>query len=143
MAVKEIIPYLMFGGDAEKALRLYEKVLGAKVENLLRYKDGPAGPPGCEPSSEDAQRVMHALLQLGPLKIMAGDCPSSMGKPSGENVQICLEFDDPQELRRKFDGLADKGTVRLPVQDTFWGAVFGMVTDSYGIQWMFSHTKPK
>jgi uncharacterized glyoxalase superfamily protein PhnB len=27
--------------------------------------------------------------------------------------------------------------------DTFWGAKFGMLTDPYGIRWMFNHTLKK
>jgi PhnB protein len=26
----------------------------------------------------------------------------------------------------------------MPLQDTFWGARFGMLTDKFGIKWMFS-----
>jgi len=26
----------------------------------------------------------------------------------------------------------------MPLQDTFWGARFGMLTDAFGISWMFN-----
>ena len=26
----------------------------------------------------------------------------------------------------------------MPMQDTFWGAKFGMLTDAFGIHWMFN-----
>ena len=29
----------------------------------------------------------------------------------------------------------------MPLQDTFWGAHFGMLTDRFGIQWMFNFDK--
>jgi len=26
----------------------------------------------------------------------------------------------------------------MPLQDTFWGAKFGMLTDAFGLRWMFN-----
>lgn len=54
------------------------------------------------------------------------------------NVHITLDFDDPIDMARKFEGLAAGGKVTMPLQDTFWGAKFGMVTDAHGIRWMFN-----
>jgi len=31
----------------------------------------------------------------------------------------------------------------MELQDTFWGARFGMLTDRYGVGWMFNYTLPK
>ena len=31
----------------------------------------------------------------------------------------------------------------MPLQDTFWGAKFGMLTDKFGINWMFNHDYEK
>ena len=31
----------------------------------------------------------------------------------------------------------------MPVQDMFWGARFGMLTDKFGVHWMFNYEKPK
>jgi len=30
------------------------------------------------------------------------------------------------------------GQVTMPLQDTFWGARFGMLTDAFAIRWMFN-----
>ena len=39
MSIKTLNPYLNFNGNAADALSLYEKALGAKVENLMRFSD--------------------------------------------------------------------------------------------------------
>ena len=31
----------------------------------------------------------------------------------------------------------------MPAADMFWGAYFGMVTDQFGVNWMFNHENPK
>jgi PhnB protein len=35
-----------------------------------------------------------------------------------------------------FNALAVGGLVEMPLQDMFWGAYFGSLTDNYGIRWM-------
>jgi PhnB protein len=74
MAIQQLNPYLNFDGTAEKAIALYERALGAKTEALQRFGDipGEAPPPGA------AQRVMHALLRVGPGVIMISDTPPGM-----------------------------------------------------------------
>jgi PhnB protein len=56
----------------------------------------------------------------------------------GTNNYVCLNFDDAGDMTTKFNALADGGKVDQPVVDTFWGAKFGMLTDAYGIRWMFN-----
>ena len=41
-------------------------------------------------------------------------------------------------MTKKFDALAEGGKVQEPLQDTFWGAKFGILQDAYGIRWMFN-----
>jgi uncharacterized glyoxalase superfamily protein PhnB len=45
-------------GEAEKAIRLYENALGAKVENVSRFGDVP----GMTPPAEHKNRVIHACF---------------------------------------------------------------------------------
>ncbi|HUF49173.1 MAG TPA: VOC family protein [Vicinamibacterales bacterium] len=44
--------------------------------------------------------------------------------------------------RRRYGGtfaaMAEGGSVTMPLHDTFWGGRFGMLTDAFGIRWMFS-----
>jgi len=37
-----------------------------------------------------------------------------------------------------FDALAEGGSLTMPLQDTFWGARFGMLADAFGIRRMFN-----
>jgi len=133
MAIRNVNPYLNFNGSAAKAIQLYEKALGAKTENLSRYGDVPNM---STPATKD--RVMHAVLDLGGGKIMVSDGPKEMTIPPGGNAHVCLDFDDAADMNAKFDALAAGGQVTMPVQDTFWGAKFGMLTDAFGINWMFN-----
>jgi PhnB protein len=134
MAIKKLNPYLAFDGTADKAIKLYESALGAQTETVSRFGDVP----GSDTPPEHKNRVMHAVLRIGEGVIMISDGPP--GKPVAVegNVHITLDFDDPAELTQRFDALAKGGKITMPVQDTFWGAKFGMLTDAYGIQWMLN-----
>ncbi len=136
MAIKSINPYLMFDGTAEKAIKLYESALGAKTEHVMRYGDGP-GVEHCK-TEADKTRIMHGSLRIDGSVIMVSDGPPGMAMPTDGNVQISLDFDDIADMSKKFDALAEGGKVRLALHDSFWGARFGMLTDAFGIRWMFN-----
>ena len=61
MSITNLNPYLNFNGDADKAIKLYEKALGAKAENVMRWGDMPQGEGG-QVKPEHKNRVMHALF---------------------------------------------------------------------------------
>ena len=136
MSIKAATPYLSFNGTAEAAVDLYTHALGAQVEGgLMRYADMPADTGTC--AAEDKQLVMHACLRLGEARLMLSDVPRSQPAPTDSNVSVCLDFDDVDEMTRKFEALAVGGTILMNIHDAFWGSKFGLLTDKFGIQWMF------
>ncbi len=138
MAIKQLNPYLNFSGTADKAIKLYESALGAKTESIQRFGDQPGGGP-----ADTKNRVMHALLRIGEAVVMISDTQPDMPLTQGNQVHITLDFDDLAEMARRFEALSAGGKVNMPLQDTFWGARFGMLTDAYGINWMFNSNLKK
>jgi PhnB protein len=133
MAVTMINPYLFYNGTAAQALELYKTALGAKpVGDVSRFGDAPGTAAG------DADRVMHAMLDISGQTIMLSDTMSQQPVAEGGNVQVCLNFDDVDETNQKFAALSAGGKVTMPLADTFWGARFGTLTDAFGVQWMFN-----
>jgi PhnB protein len=51
-----------------------------------------------------------------------------------------MSVDIPQvmEMDKVFNQLAVNGKVEMPLQDTFWGARFGILIDQFGIRWMLN-----
>jgi len=134
MSIRKLNPYLNFDGTAEQAIQLYQSALGAKVESIQRFGDIRGG----SPAPENKNRVIHALLQLGEGTLMISDSQPGVPVSPGSNTHVCLDFSDPADLTKKFQALAAGGKVTMPLQDTFWGAKFGMLVDAYGINWMFN-----
>ena len=81
---------------------------------------------------------MHAVLKLGAGVIMLSDIMPGMPHTPGSNAYVCVEFDDAADMTKKFEALAVGGKITMPLEDTFWGAKFGILQDAYGVQWMFN-----
>ena len=135
MAIKQLNPYLNFNGTADNAIQLYQSALDAKVDSIMRFGDAAGNLP-VEPA--DKNRVMHARLQVGGGMFMISDTMPNGPVSTGGNVHITLDFDNVDDMSRKFDALSAGGKVTMPLQNTFWNARFGMLTDAYGINWMFN-----
>ncbi len=129
-----IQPYLFFEGRCEEAIEFYQSALDAKVEMLMRNKEGPEA-PGCElpPGSED--KVMHACLRIGDATLMASDGMCS-GQPDFRGISLSLTARDAAHAGRLFNALAEGGQVQMPMDKTFFSPAFGMVADRFGVSWM-------
>ena len=129
--------YLNFDGNARDAMTFYSQCLGAKL-SMQTFADVKAPTaPGEE------HRVMHARLENGSAVLMASDTMPGMPFVQGTNFSINIDCDSVEELQRYFTALSAGGKVTLPLQDTFWGARFGMLTDKFGVHWMFNCELPK
>lgn len=122
-------PYLTFDGTAREAMEFYQSVLGGDLEVTTFAAFSPDAP--------FADKVMHARLTTAEgFTLMASDPPPQEGYQAATGVTISLSGDDAAKLRGYFDGLADGGTVYLPLEKQMWGDVFGQLTDKFGIGWM-------
>jgi PhnB protein len=106
----------------------------------MTYSQGPADMPK---EMKDPNKVLHARLSAGTQVIMASDCPPGKPVNEGNNFAININCDSREEVDKLFKSLGEKGNVIMPTADMFWGAYFGMVTDQFGINWMFNHDNPK
>lgn len=131
--------YLFFDGRCDEALDFYTRVLGAKVEMLMRFKDNPeppkAGDPGCGPGMPDPNKVMHCSFKVGDTMLMASD-GNCGGKPSFQGFSLVLNAKNEAEAKRLFAALSDGGQVQMPLGKTFFSPAFGMVADRFGMGWM-------
>ena len=141
--MKSVSPYLNFNGNTEEAFIFYRSVFGGEFSepgmslNLCRSEKFP-------PS--DQKKVMHMGLPLGNAGAIYGsDVPESMRSMLmfGTNNHIIIEAESEEEAKRLFDGLSKGGKVMMPLDKTFWGALYGAFADKFGVQWMINYTYPK
>jgi PhnB protein len=136
MPILAATPYLILHGRADEAIRFYQRALGAQTAALQRFGDNN---PNCPEALRN--NVMHAELTVGQAKVMMSDGPGAGDLPPSGVVSVALGMTDEAEARRAFDALAEGGTVVQPLIDAPWGALFGAVTDRYGVSWMFNCEK--
>jgi PhnB protein len=128
----QVHPYLSFDGKCGEAFRLYERVLGGKIEFMQTYGESPMADQ-TPPELRDA--VMHTSLRIGDSLLMGSDAPPGhFQKPQGTHISVTLG--DAEDGARIFRELSEGGTVTMPYEKTFWAAGFGMCVDRYGIPWM-------
>jgi PhnB protein len=128
----QIHPYLFYNGNCEAAFKFYEKVLGAKIEMLLRSEEAP---PSMPPQPGFEKKIMHARMALDGALLMASDAPPDrFHKPQGFAVSLTVV--DPAEAERKFTALSEGGNTNMPFGKTFFSQGFGMCVDQFGIPWM-------
>ncbi|GAB3331178.1 VOC family protein [Larkinella ripae] len=132
-------PYLNFNGNTEEAFTFYKSVFGGEFAMLQRFNETTEAD---KVSPEDGDKIMHIALPLGNDTIlMATDALDSRGQKLvvGTNVSIAISADTKEEADQLFKALSAGGLVEMPLETTFWGAYFGMLTDQFGIQWMVSY----
>lgn len=136
-----VTTYLNFPRTTEAAFLFYKEVFGTEfTAPIARMGDNPGDPSRPIPES-DKSLVMHVELPiLGGHSLMGTDAPESLGftLTQGNNFFINLEPDTRAETERLFTALSAGGKVAMPLTDMFWGALWGSLTDQYGVQWMFN-----
>ena len=128
----ELEPYLFFSGNCEEALNFYKKIFNGEITSISRWKDAPAemGSP-----AELGDRVMHANFKSPSINFMGADARPTTQYGDGR-ISLSLSTTDPDEAKRLFNDLSQGGNVEVQLDKTFWGALFAMFTDKYGIDWM-------
>jgi PhnB protein len=126
-------PYLGFRDNARQAMEFYRSVFGGEL-TLSTFGEMQA--------SEDAgeqNKIMHGQLETAKgYTLMASDTPNSMEYTPGGSITVSLSGDDEGELRGYWDGLAEGGTVTMPLEKAPWGDSFGMLVDPFGVSWMIN-----
>ncbi|WP_423181327.1 VOC family protein [Arthrobacter sp. NyZ413] len=124
-------PYISFRDNAKDAMAFYKSVFGGELTQSTFAEFHASEDPA------EGDKIMHSALTIGNgMVLMAADTPNSMEYNPGNNISISLSGEDETELRGYWDGLADGGTVTVPMEKAPWGDVFGMLTDKFGIAWL-------
>ena len=109
---------------AGKAIEFYKKAFGAEMLDRVYGPDGKS--------------VMHAALKIGDSRIFVADefpgmacrAPETLG---GTTSSFYLYVKDVDASVRK--AVAAGGTLKMPVENAFWGDRFGSVADPFGYVW--------
>ncbi len=117
-----LTPHLVIDGAAD-AIAFYKRAFGAVESGRL------AGPDG---------KLMHAMLRIGDSPLMLADEFPQWGSVGpqtlkGSPVTIHLYVEDADAVFAQAQ--AAGATVKMPLQDMFWGDRYGVLDDPFGHHW--------
>ena len=131
-------PYLSFNGNCREAFSLYKSVFKKEFAFVGLYKDMPSEQP--IPESEQ-NKIMHISMPINEyVCLMGSDTSEHCGQKTtfGDNVSISISCDTEEEAKRIFTELSAGGKVIMPLEMQFWGALYALFTDKFGVAWMVS-----
>ena len=124
-----ITPHLVCAGAAD-AIEFYKKAFNAQEYGRVPGPDG---------------KLMHALINIGDSMVMLVDEYPEYGSlgpnaRNGTSVTLHMYVEDAD---KQFQQALDAGcTVRMPLDDMFWGDRYGIVQDPFGHLWSIAtHTR--
>ena len=133
--------YLTFDGNCEEAFLFYQSVFGGEFPYIGKFNEMPPSEDCAPMSEEDGNKIMHVTLPISAETCLMGSDTAGEWSTSfkqGNNYAVSINASSKDEADKLFNGLSAGGQVTMPMNQTFWGAYFGMFTDKFGINWMVS-----
>lgn len=132
--------YLNFDGQTEEAFNFYKSIFGTEFNgDISRMGEVPRDPGMPELSEAEKNLIMHIELPITAGHLLMGtDILPSMGMQLtvGNNMSICLQVDDRQEVDRLYSRLSEGGESGTEPTEMFWGDYYTAFADKYGVRWM-------
>lgn len=133
----QINSYLTFAGNCREAMTFYKDCLGGELK-LQTIGESPLA--GAMPA-EMRDCILHGTLTRGSLVLMSSDMVAEEGLTSGNAVSLMLDCDSEEEIQSVYTKLSEGGQSTHPLETSFWGALFGDLTDKYGNHWLLHFDK--
>lgn len=137
MSKTQINSYLTFSGNCREAMTFYKECLGGELF-LQTIGESPLSdkmPPQMK------KCILHSTLTKGTLLLMGSDMVGENGLLKGNSVSLMLNCGSEEEIRNSYEKLSAGGKKDHPLEDSFWGALFGDLTDKYGNHWLLHFDK--
>jgi PhnB protein len=128
--------YLNFNGNCREAMHFYQSCLGGEL-SLQTVGESPMADK-MPPQMQDL--ILHATLTQPGFVLMGSDMIGE-GLHRGNGVSIMLDFANEADVRATYDKLAEGGNPTHPLENTFWGAIFGNLVDRFENPWMLHYQK--
>jgi PhnB protein len=124
----QLFNYLFFTTTCESALAFYAECGLGRVVEVRRY--------GPDAKNEALRgKIMHSRFEGPGLAFYASD--NDDAEPMRGFAQF-LMMDSRARTKDLFARLAAMGTITTPLGVQPWGALYGKLTDRFGVQWMLN-----
>jgi predicted 3-demethylubiquinone-9 3-methyltransferase (glyoxalase superfamily) len=125
-----VMPYLMYEGCAEEAMRFYVSVFpGSQVLEVLRYGKGAPGAEGT---------VSRAKFTVAGQTIMCADTTVKDAFAFTPATSLFVECPSRVRMKMLVDRLSEGGKVFMPLDNYGFSKLFAWVSDKFGVSWQLS-----
>ncbi|MDB5006279.1 MAG: hypothetical protein JWP45_672 [Mucilaginibacter sp.] len=128
----QINAYINFFGKCREAMTFYNECLGGDL--VLQPVEGSPIEDQCPPAMKT--HIMHSSLTKDSLLLMASDMTGPGGYIPGNSIVLSLNCSSEDEINIFYSKLSEGGRIIDPLKVQFWGALFGVFDDKFGIRWM-------
>ncbi|MBL7734399.1 MAG: VOC family protein [Chitinophagaceae bacterium] len=129
--------YLTFNGNCREAMTFYKKCLGGK----LRFQTIGESPLSERMPVKMKDCILHAVLANKGFVLTGSDMVGEKGLLKGNAISLALNCATEKEARARYKKLSEGGKQTHPLENTFWNALFGELTDKYGNTWMLNYNR--
>jgi PhnB protein len=132
--MKKLNPFLRFNdGKCKEAMNFYKDCLGGELE-FMTVKGSPME---AQMPADKQEFIMHSTLSKDGFVLIGSDMMQDRATV-GDHAGLSLDCESEEEIKTVFAKLSSGGEVFMPIEKQFWGALFGIVTDKYGVEWMLN-----
>ena len=130
--------YITFNGNCREAMTFYKDCLGGEL--VMQTVAGSPVEAQCPLAMKNS--ILHATLQKGGMVLMASEMIGPGGfHNGGNNIALSLNCISEEEINTFYKRLSSGAEIIHPLRVEFWGAIFGVFTDRFGIRWMLNYDK--
>ena len=129
--------YLTFNGNCREAMTFYKACLGGE----LVFQTIGESPMADKMPAQMKEYILHSTLTKGQLILMGSDMVGDKGLTKGNSVSLSLNCSSEEEIKKCYANLSKDGEATHPLENTFWGALFGDLTDKFGNHWLLNYDK--
>jgi len=124
------LPFLMFTGRAEEAMRFYvAQFADGVIEQAEHFAPGEQGAEGT---------VKRALFTVAGQKVMCFDSPPVHAFDFTPSFSFFVEVDSEDELDRLVAALGEGGSMLMEAGDYGFSRKFAWLNDRFGVSWQLN-----
>ena len=125
-----VLPFLMFEGRAEEAMRFYVSVFpDGKIIEIARYGKGAPGAEGT---------ISRAKFSVGGQSILCTDSFVKHAFTFTPAISLFVQCTSIERMKLLVEKLAEDGKVYMPLDDYGFSKLFAWVGDRFGVTWQLN-----
>lgn len=119
-----LLTHIYFNGQCRNAIELYKKAFSAKVQTII-------------PDPEHVDLIIHAEILIHNQLLYLNDFGGSNVNSVSGGYQLCVQFDNEEDLKEAYSILEAGSTTVLPMQATDYSSCVIRFIDKFDVRWAF------